>query len=627
MTKDWTIKFFGILIILGTIIFVPLPSFGFVLPKLLFYSVAGLVGLLTVSFAEKPQSLAPLYKTEVGKLFLAFFTVILISPLWSKAPLLSLVGSSPRFEGMIAYFAFLAIAISTFAFARLKRNQKHLVNTIVLSNAFVILYGAFQILGLDPFSPVWDSEVFLGRTFSTLGQPNFLGLFILLTLPFLFQKTKESAGRQGAIYSSLCLLNLLVLATTASRSALLGFLIVFAIVVVRSDNWKKQIKSSNKYLLSLTAVALFLISISAVLEFSERFSSPTQHIGLGSRSVIWSTSTDMLFNRPVGYGLDSMALFTPQFIAKEIFEYEPLGTVVDRAHSKPLDLLITLGILGLLAYYSLLTTHLLSLWKKRENPLVLTSFLSLLGASICLLFSFDTAVTHVFFWMIMGLSLGITLPVRKAKKLRLESSIYLGTAFLVLMSIIAFSQWNGARFRSFQSIRLFNEGYLNDYLKPGQRAVYLFPFDRSILISNAQNMVAEQSWLSTSPDINFDNAERRGYLQELSQDTLRLHSFLTSGNDGVGFILSAWNESLRLLDFDAQVVDDLIHEALNRNPMHVPTLRSGALIYNSIGMREHSASMIEKIVNLLPDFYYDDKSERRRIMLKENEWLMDLVDY
>ncbi|MDP6575226.1 MAG: O-antigen ligase family protein, partial [Candidatus Peribacteraceae bacterium] len=356
-----------------------------------------------------------------------------------------------------------------------------------------------------------------------------------------------------------------------------------------------------------------------------RFSSPTQHIGLGSRAVIWDASADMFIHRPVGYGLDSMALFSPQFIDKEIFEYEPLETVVDRAHSKPFDLFITLGILGFLAYYTLLTKHLHSLWKRREEPIVITSFLSLLGASICLLFSFDTAVTHVFFWMIMGLSLGAILPTRKTKKPRLECSIYLGSAFLVLISVIAFSQWNGARFRSFQSIRLFNDGYLNDYLKPGQRAVYLFPFDRSILISNAQNMISEQSWLSASANANFDDIERRGQLQDSVRSTLKLHSFLTSNNDGIGDLLSAWNESLRFLDFESKVVDDLIHEALYKNPMHVPTLRTGALIYNSIGMHEHSVSMINKVIEVLPDFFYDDKSERRRILLKENKWLLELL--
>jgi hypothetical protein len=227
--------------------------------------------------------------------------------------------------------------------------------------------------------------------------------------------------------------------------------------------------------------------------------------------------------------------------------------------------------------------------------------------------------------MIMGLSLGVTLPVRKTKKPRLECAIYLVSTFLVLVSMIAYSQWNAARFRSFQSNVLFNEGYLNDYLKPGQKSVYLFPFDRSVLISNAQNMIAEQSWLSASANANFDDVERRGYLQDSVRDTLKLHSFLTSGKDGIGDLLSAWNESLRFLDFESSVVDDLIHEALYKNPMHVPTLRTGALIYNSIGMREHSVSMINKIIEVLPDFFYDDKSERRRIMIKENPWLMELL--
>ena len=240
MTKDWAIRFYGLLIVLGTIIFVPLPSFGFVLPKLLLYSAAGLAGLLIISFAEKPQSLAPLYKTQTGKLFLSFFAIVLISPLWSKAPLLSFVGSSPRFEGLLAYFVFFSISLSAFAFARRKRNQSYLVNAIVLSNALVILYGAFQILGIDPFKTAWDDATFLGRTFSTLGQPNFLGLFILLTLPFAYKGMQESKDRPKAILSSLCLLNLLVLATTASRSALIGFLIVG--IIVGMYELYKQIK-------------------------------------------------------------------------------------------------------------------------------------------------------------------------------------------------------------------------------------------------------------------------------------------------------------------------------------------------------------------------------------------------
>jgi len=366
--KNWALKSFGFLIILGSIIFVPLPSFGFVLPKLLLFSSAALAGALTVVFTEKHESLAPLFKTGTGRLFLLFFIIVLLSQNWSKAPLLSIVGAPPRFEGLLAYFIFFSLALTTFALARKKKTQSFIVDVIIWSNAIVIFYGALQMIGMDPFAGAWESELFLGRAFSTLGQPNFLGLFILLTFPFVFVR------RTKPITSTLCLLNLFVLAGTASRSAYAGFFAVLLICLFTHKRRRPLPSATNKPVFIATSITLILIALLSALTLAERFSFPTQDTGLGSRYVIWKTSSNMIIRRPIGYGLDTMALYSPKFVTKEIFEYEPLETAVDRAHSKPLDLLFTLGIPGLIAYYLLLAAHLTSIWKKRSNPLLFASF-------------------------------------------------------------------------------------------------------------------------------------------------------------------------------------------------------------------------------------------------------------
>jgi len=122
---------------------------------------------------------------------LLFLGVVGFSLFFSINPRTSFWGDFDRQEGYLSFLFFglffilmvynLLFTTSDKAFspeARIKR----IILTIVASGGLVSLYGILQILNIDFL--YWSEAPFLtNRTISSLGQPNFLGSFLVLVLP------------------------------------------------------------------------------------------------------------------------------------------------------------------------------------------------------------------------------------------------------------------------------------------------------------------------------------------------------------------------------------------------------------------------------------------------------------
>ena len=599
----------------GAVAFLPFPSFAFLPPKLPFLGMAAVSGLLLC--LRGAGNTAVLFRTWAWRFLLLFFAVVFLSPLWSVSLVLSIVGDASRFEGAMAYVLFLALAVTGACLVTLEQGRLLLLRVLTWSAVPVVLYGILQVVGLDPLSSAWQEELFLGRIFSTLGHPNFLGVFLLLTLPFVELRIGER-GRGKWFWMGTVVLGAVVLAGTASRAAFLGLaaaLLLLAFLLFPSRGSRKSARRTRAMtVLFLCATILVVVTVGG-MAIVRRLDVPTQTLGLGARGVIWRAAGAMVAARPWGWGLDTMGSVSPGFMPAELFSYESLTTQIDRAHGKPFDLLLTLGPLGLIAYYGFLVFLFFRLWKKRDDPLAAAAFLSLAGAGVALLFGFDVLPTHAFFWLIAGLGLGMTVgkarPAGKAARLPLHILL----AACIAVTFLSFS-WLYARGWLERGQKASAAGDVAAAVHATVRAAELFPFDRIALLRAAERSL--DAW-----DRAGDDRSRAALELAATWASGRL-ALLLPPQDATPSLLMAQLAAVR---GDVSEVTRHVDDALRLWPTSVLAHRAAATSLRRVGEGEKADAVTRDLIQLFPPWWRDRESPRGRILWKEHPWLEELLPY
>ncbi len=604
------------MIISAAVAFVPLNSSGFVLPKLICLAFAGVFGTWAALTHPDRDAISALLTTWTGRLLLLLIAITLLSPLWSIAPLLSIVGAPPRFEGVLASSIYFTLALTGIVAVQHRSSRETMLQAIVIANTAVVLYGILQAVGLDPLAGRWQSELFLGRVFSTIGQPTTLANFIILTLPFVVLTGLENVSWQRGLYWTLAALNLVVLLFTASRAAVLALLFsaVLWYMVMPQGPALPSLSGSKKLLIALL---ILLFGVIATWSFSSRFSVPTQRLlSFGSRGVIWNAALSMAYDRPTGYGPGTIGLISPRFLSPAIYEYESLTTSIDDVHSKPLQLLLTLGPLGLLLTCGFLLLLLLGLWQNRAaDPLLPTIFIALAGINLSLLFGVEDPTTSGFGWLIAGMGLGslprpslLNHPVFARRILQVTSG-------LALISAVFFIWWLTARVYAEKSDRLLRGNATREAVRIGARAVVIFPLDRQLLIESAESALLT---LEQNPDVRAT-----GQLHRLVGENMEQLSALTSRQDGMAPLLLGWQAAVR---GDRVRASTLFTQAEQMRPGDMTVYRIAAHGYALLGDKERESAELQKLIGLLPDGWNDPMSARGRILRKEHPWLEQLPD-
>ena len=604
------------MIVSAALAFIPLTAPGFVLPKLICLAVAGIFGTWAALHHRGRDAISTLLTTWTGRLLLLLIATTLLSPLWSIAPLLSIVGTPPRFEGVLASSVYFTLALTGIVAVQHRGSRETMLQAIVIANTAVVLYGILQAVGLDPLAGRWQSELFLGRVFSTIGQPTLLANFIILTLPFVILTGLENVSWQRGLYWTLAALNLVVLLFTASRAAVLALLFSAALwyMVMPQGPALPSLNGSKKLLI---AFLILLFGVGATWSFSSRFSVPTQRLlSFGSRGVMWNSALSMAKSRPAGYGLGTIGLISPRFLSPAIYEYESLTTSIDDVHGKPLQLLLTLGPLGLLLTYGFLLLLLFGLWQNRqEDPLLKVMFIALAGVNLSLLFGVEDPTTSGFGWLIAGMGLGSLPRPSLANHPVFARRILQWAAICALISAVFFIWWLTARVYAEKSDRLLRGGATQEAVRIGARAVVIFPLDRQLLIESTESALLT---LEQNPD-----ARITGQLHRLVGENLEQLSALTNMRDGMAPLLLGWQAAVR---GDSARASALFAQAEQMSPVNVTVYRIAAHGYSLLGNRENKSKELQKLIGLLPSGWNNPTSARGRILRKEHPWLERLPD-
>jgi O-antigen ligase len=373
------------------------------------------LSLVKISFKANIKSI--FLKIFKSYLYIPFLIVLfsLLSILWSVDPLNSFYGDLQRQMGWLSefyfflFFALLSLNLFiTVDYEEKKRKISRLIFTAVFSSLLVSIYAVMQYFGVDFL--LWDEPAAITkRAFSTLGQPNFLGSFLTLTIPltgYLIKKNNFVYAR--VFYIFVLAFQLLAILFSGSRSSWIALLLMSIIIL-----FTVFLKNNKKvFYLGISVVFILFIFLSlGSNSISQRFQSAFSfNTGSSSaRVVLWSSSLEAIEENIWGYGIENQREALFGFYEPSWAEFSKVNTVFDRAHNIFLDTILTIGIIGLLLlfyfYFYLFKNIYYRIFNSKEKYLFVFLFFSLGAYLISLLFGFATVVTSIYFWMIAAIAL------------------------------------------------------------------------------------------------------------------------------------------------------------------------------------------------------------------------------
>ncbi len=330
----------------------------------------------------------------------------------------------------VIYCSLALIIIDCFAD---KKHLKRLVNFLIFATYVVCIYAVIQFLdtrffpeppakGLDPFVWRW---AFGNRIFSTFGNPNFFGDFLIVMSPIvlaLFFKKK-----------SFHLLFLWVLITFStifsySKGAWIGFgvgFITFAFLFVGFIlNMAK--KKKVIVILLMAAITASVVTGGILFQLKKRPDSSS------FRVFTWLSCWEMINTHPViGTGIGTFYLTYPSYRRPQIFFIEGLhNTESDHPENEYLEVFYDEGIFGIGIFLLLLLTILtvgfknLAYFKKNNLNMSAMSYLQLgfISAilaqlahdSVCVSLRFVSS--GVMLWMLIGAILAVAISSLEKEK-------------------------------------------------------------------------------------------------------------------------------------------------------------------------------------------------------------------
>ncbi len=252
------------------------------------------------------------------------------------------------FVRYIIYMSITLIVVREFTTEAIDRLTKVLIITAYIA----VLYGVVQFLdfhffppkeqgpGLDPF--VWRGA-FGRRIFSTYGNPNFFGNFLVLIFPIALTQFMK---KRSVFLLPLVLLDLFCLYATETKGALLGFGISSFLFLVFYSYFflRDRLPISRPKFLGLA----LLLPLTAVLVIY-KIGNP---ISYSFRINTWLSTWEMVESHPlVGLGVGSFKVIYPAYRRPAIFHLEGKhNTETDHAEEEHLEQWMDNGLIGMGLY-------------------------------------------------------------------------------------------------------------------------------------------------------------------------------------------------------------------------------------------------------------------------------------
>ncbi len=348
-------------------------------------------------------------------IFLILFLFLLFNTLFiANNYELALFGDYNRRQGLFTQLSYLIFFCLLVLNLLIIYNYKKLINYLLFSISFsgflVALYGLIQYLGYDYF--IWQETVVANRVISSIGQPNFLASFLVLSLGASFYCLFTFKRLYFKLFFLVfILMQLLTIYLSSSRSSLIALILAFFVsFLIFIKKRKNSLIYAFSTIISISILIFILVNFLPSNRFSQIF-----NLNEGSslaRKEFYRASLEIIKERPLlGHGLEQAGHRFVKYYKPDWALFSKINDYPDRAHNIVLDTIINIGIIGFLVYLLLFSYFFYFLFKKNteKNKNFYFLYLGLLAYITSLMFSFSSLATSFYFWSILSIIFSISI--------------------------------------------------------------------------------------------------------------------------------------------------------------------------------------------------------------------------
>lgn len=395
-------------------------------------SVYALILIISLSWFIRDVFIARPFVWKINPLsmpLLIYALICVVSTFTSVDPELSLKGDVLREEGLFTLLSYIALVFIVGNVVKDRELGMKLLNGLTFSTALLSLYGLVQYFGYNPTAHfLFKSSP--GKVGSTMGNANFLGKYLVLTIPLLlsFYLQSNHPGKK-VLFAAGTTLAFSCLILTYSRGSWIGFTFGFVMFIFLLFRYK--IRQGLKDILIISLLFLLAITFFNIYRPKvEGLSTPEGEgmithralsskevesgMGVATRLFVWQKALVLIAQRPwFGYGPETFEKAFRRYnleYAKRFNDY----VRIDRAHNNYLDLAFTVGVLGLASYLSIVLFFFIVLFREMKTNMTYEWRLIYIGIiSGCMgylindIFSFSVVSVSPTFWSLIGLSLAL----------------------------------------------------------------------------------------------------------------------------------------------------------------------------------------------------------------------------
>lgn len=386
------------------LLFTPFLFSSFELGKAVLFRLAVLFILLLLGIVVVGKSKFEWIKIE--RKFWVFLGLFVLSNvlacLFSIAPQLSFWGSYERQQGLfqfLHYVLFFLVFVSFF-----DRKKIEVFFQWLCFGAFAISLIAILQYYFGFLLSFWDVSILINRfAIGTLGQPNFLASYLLMLVPFYILRICENKNWVRYVWMIGLIVVLMAMILTLSRGAFVG---LGGIMLFMGIFYRRK--------LIFVIVLFFFVLLVANLGSGYSFIKNNQALdrfrfqGEALRSVetrlqLWPATVKMIVEKPVfGYGQESFKEAFQKFAPAKLLYLEDIHKKSDRAHSEVLDVSVTTGLVGLVAYLLFLFVVFDLAIRRRKDIFVLAAASSVFALFVNNFFEFSVTVNYLLWWILVG---------------------------------------------------------------------------------------------------------------------------------------------------------------------------------------------------------------------------------
>ena len=289
---------------------------------------------------------------SLGTPLAAWLGVLTLATVLSADRALSFVGEDYRYEGLLTWFSYGALAAIAGNALRNPRQLRPALALILAGAGAMSVLALLQHLGFSPV-PVDTTRHGWIRAWATTGSPLALGAYLVLLFPLVVGFYAESRRGKQLVFAALAVLMYAALIATEARAE--WGALALGVVVWGCAAGKAAVRAAARPLAVLallcaaaTPAVLLTGAPSAIGHVSDAGSA-------ASRMFIWRTSAPLVLQRPIlGWGPDTLAKIYPAYGTPAFVRAFPEAAmehiVVDRPHNDLLQQAISAGLAGLAAY-------------------------------------------------------------------------------------------------------------------------------------------------------------------------------------------------------------------------------------------------------------------------------------